>query len=124
MATDEEKKPLSEEEVDPRTRAQARKALHEKKEKERKAKSEQLKGDYMSIKDAPALEDILAKARSFAAYHSKLAEDGVGARNVGKDESGAPIVEDYYLTDSQVARELGGASALKQLITYIENQLS
>lgn len=126
MATDQENqdKPVPENEVDRRTRAQARQQLHKQKAEERKREAEQRKGEYAAIKDSPALADILAKARSFAAYHSKLAEDGVGAKNIGKDESGAPIIEDYYLTDSQVARELGGSSALKQLITYIENQLS
>ena len=124
MADTEDKTPIKEEELDSRTRAQIRKELHETKAKQRKTSAEQLKADYLSAKDEPAILDILEKAKQFAAYHNKLAEDGVGAKNMGSDSSGAPIIEDYYLTDSQVARELGGSSALKQLVAYIENKLS
>lgn len=120
----ETQQPVPEDQVDPRTRAQARKQLHEQRQEERKRASEEMKHQYAQIKDSPALADILAKARQFAAYHNKLAEDGVGARKVGVDENNQDIIEDYYLTDSQVNRELGGSSALKQLLTYIENQLS
>ena len=117
----EEKK----EEVDSRTRAQARKELHERKTEERKREAEQLKADYAQVKDSPALADILAKAKSFRNYHQKLATDGVGAKVVSdpEGESGQRVVE-YELNDSQTFRELGGASALDQLIVYIENKLA
>mgnify|MGYP003424215723 FL=1 len=117
--------PKKEEELDTRTRLQIKKELHERKTAERKANSEQLATDYAQIKDSPALADILAKARSFRNYHQKLASDGVGAKVVSdpEGESGQRVVE-YELNDSQTFRELGGASALDQLIVYIENKLS
>jgi hypothetical protein len=116
--------PIKPQEVDSKTRLQARKELHEKKQKERLEKAQELKTHYASVKENPAFVDILEKARQFKAWHNKLAVDGVGAKNLGVDDSGAPIIEDFYLSDSQVARELGGAAALEQLIVYIENKLS
>jgi hypothetical protein len=117
-------KPIPEEDLDPQTRAQARKALHERKQKERQQAAADLKAQYAELAEHPALVDFLEKARSFAAYHNKLAVDGVGARNVGYDDNGQPILEDYYLTDAQVARELGSTSGLQQLIAYVENKLA
>lgn len=112
------------EDVDPRTRAQVRKELHERKQKEREQNAADLKVQYAEVAEHPALVDFLTKAKAFMAYHNKLAVDGVGARNLGNDESGAPIIEDYYLTPQQVARELGAVSGLQQLITYVENKLA
>lgn len=124
MAEPEKKPPIKEEELDPRTRAQVKKDLHKKKTEERKRNAESLAHEYATIKDSPALEDILAKARSFRDYHRKLATDGVGAKVVADPDSqeGTRVVE-YELNDSQTFRELGGASALEQLIVYIEAKL-
>ena len=124
MAEPEKKELIKEEELDPRTRAQVKRDLHKKKTEERKRDSEMLAHDYEQIKDSPALADILAKARSFRDYHRKLATDGVGAKVVADPEmqEGTRVVE-YELNDSQTFRELGGASALEQLITYIEAKL-
>lgn len=119
-----EKKPVSINEVDPRTRAQVKKELHQKNEEERKRAAEQLKADYASIADSPALADILAKARQFADWHLKLAKDGVGSKNVGVDpETNQPQFEDYYLTSEQRIAELDKASGQEQLIAYIEGKL-
>lgn len=107
-----------------KTRVQAAKELHARKAKEREDKAVQTKAEYQKIKDEPALVDILEKAKSFAAYHAKLAEDGVGARRVGVDENNQDVLEEYYLDSHQVARELGGSSALRQLIIYIENKIA
>jgi hypothetical protein len=119
-----EEKTSQPQEVDNRTRLQAKRELHAKKQAERLEKVETLKAAYVASKDDPALLDILEKAKAFKEWHNKLAIDGVGARKIGVDDSGADIIEDYYLTDSQIARELGGTSALQQLITYIENKLN
>ncbi len=117
--------PKKEAELDTRTRLQIKKELHERKTAERKAEAEQLKGDYSAMKDSPALEDILAKARSFRNYHQKLASDGVGAKVVSDPEGeGGQRVVEFELSDTQTFRELGGASALEQLIVYIENKLA
>lgn len=115
--------PAKPEEVDSRTRAQAKKELHARKVKEREQQAADLKAAYVGAKDDVAIQDILEKARQFKAWHNKLAIDGVGARNIGADESGAPIVEDFYLDSHQVARELGGVAALEQLLVYIETKL-
>lgn len=109
--------------ADTRTRIQARKELHERKEAERKAAAEQLQTEYNGVKDSPAVQDILAKARAFAAYHNQLAVDGVGTRVVGNDENGNPKLEDFHLSDSQTMRELGAASGLRQIIVYLESKL-
>lgn len=121
---DENQKPIPEEELDPRTRAQVKKELHERKQKERQQNAADLKMQYVELAEHPALVDFLEKAHSFMAYHNKLAVDGVGARNVGYDDQNQPIIEDYYLTDTQVARELGAVSGLQQLVTYVENKLA
>lgn len=117
-------KPIPEEDLDPRTRAQVKKELHERKQKERQQQAADLKMQYVELAEHPALVDFLQKAHAFLNYHNKLAVDGVGARNMGLDEDNQPIIEDYYLTDSQVARELGAVSGLQQLITYVENKLA
>lgn len=116
---EEAKKP----EVDSRTRAQAKKQLHEQREKERKEKLDQLKAEYAQIKDSLALEDILAKAKQFAGWHLKLAKDGVGSKVVGSNDSGQPVTEEYYLTQEQRISELDQAKGQEQLIAYIEAKL-
>lgn len=121
---DAESKPIPEDQLDTRTRAQAKRDLHKQKQEERKRNQEALKSEYSSARDNPALLDILAKAKTFRDYHTKLAIDGVGAKIVGQDDDRHDIIEEYSLSDSEVHRELGGASALTQLIVYIENQLS
>lgn len=117
-------KPIPAEELDERTRAQARKDLHKQKQVERQRNTEQRKTDYVANRDNPAVLDILTKAKAFRDYHQKLAIDGVGAKVVGHNDDGRDIVETYSLTDGETYRELGGTSALTQLIVYIENQLS
>lgn len=116
--------PTPAEEVDSRTRAQAKKQLHEQKQEERKRAAEQLRAEYAQIKDSPALEDILNKARQFANWHLKLAKDGVGSRVTGNDDNGNPVVEEYYLTSEQRIAELDQCKGQEQLIAYIEGKLN
>jgi hypothetical protein len=124
MAEPEEKTPVPIEQVDPRTRAQVKKELHEKNQEERKRQIEQLKVEYSQIKDSPALADILKKAREFAAWHLKLAKDGVGSRVLGADDNGNPKIEEYYLTPEQRIAELDQCKGQEQLIAYIEGKLN
>jgi hypothetical protein len=121
---DETKKPIPASELDPRTRMQAKKQLHEQKQKERADAAAQLKVEYANVKESPALVDILVKARSFAAYHTKLAKDGIGARNMGVDDSGAPIIEDYHLSSEERLGELDQAKGIEQIISYIEQKIA
>lgn len=109
--------------VDEQTRRRAVKELHEKKAKERAEEIQSLKAHYAQIKDSPALADIVTKARQFADYHLKLAKDGMGARKVGTDDRGQPILEDYYLTQEQRVAELDQAKGLEQLIAYVEQKI-
>ena len=125
MSKENENQPIPESELDEKTRAQVKKELHLRKQEERKQNAEELKIQYHEIKDSPALADILQHAKSFRNFHQKLASDGVGAKVVSDpDVKGGQRVVEYELTDSQTFRELGGASALEELITYIENKLS
>lgn len=120
---DKEAETVKEEELDQRTRAQVKRDLHKQKTEERKREADEIRHQYAQIKDSPALADILAKARTFAAYHLKLAKDGVGAKQEGVDESGRPKMVDYYLTSEQRIAELDKASGQEQLIAYIEDKL-
>jgi hypothetical protein len=111
------------EQVDAATRRKAAAQLHKQKAEERKRLVEQRKGEYAQIKDSPALADIISKGKEFAAYHLKLAKDGMGARITGQDENNQPVVEDYFLTSDQRIAELDQAKGIEQYVAYIENQL-
>lgn len=123
MAASDDVTPTPAEQVDEATRRKAAAELHKQKTEERKRLMEQRKAEYAKIKDEPALADIIAKGKEFAAYHLKLAKDGMGARITGQDERGAPVVEDYFLTSDQRIAELDQAKGIEQYVAYIENQL-
>ena len=109
--------------VDAATKRRAAAKLQKEKAEERKRLVEQRRANYAKIKDEPALADIIAKGKEFAAYHLKLAKDGMGARVTGQDDRGNPIVEDYFLTSDQRIAELDQAKGIEQYVGYIENQL-
>lgn len=111
------------EQVDEATRRRAAAKLHKEKAEERKRQAEQRKAEYAEIKDSPALADIIAKGKEFAAYHLKLAKDGMGARVTGQNDNGTAIVEDYFLTSEQRIAELDQAKGIEQYVAYIEKQL-
>ena len=121
MADQEVKTPA--EQVDEATRRRAAAKLHKERAEERKRQGEQRRAEYAKIKDEPALADIIAKGKEFAAYHLKLAKDGMGARVNGQDDKGNPIVEDYFLTSDQRIAELDQAKGIEQYVAYIEKQL-
>ena len=96
MAEEAKKEPVKEEELDPRTRAQVRKDLHKQKTEERKRADEQLRAEYAKVKDTPAIADIISKGKEFAAWHLKIAKDGMGTRVTGQDDKGKDILETYH----------------------------
>jgi hypothetical protein len=105
-------------------RARAARAVHEQKSKERADEAKLLKANYLKGADSPVLLDVLAKARSFAAYHTKLAQDGVGVRKTGhKLENSTDEVETVYYSNEKRLSELDRASGLQELVAYIERQL-
>jgi hypothetical protein len=106
------------------TRAQKAKALHEKKTKERLGDAKAVKALYISEKDSPLIEDILKKANGFIKYHVKIAQDGVGARKTGHLlTNNQPEVENYFLSNDEVAGEMKKAAGLQELVDYIERQI-
>lgn len=108
---------------DNRTRVQKAKQLHEQKSKERSDKISNTKAAYQSIKDHPAFLDLVEKAKTFVAYHQKIAQDGVGARPTGyKLQDGSQETETYYLTAEKRVNELERAAGQQELIDYLERQ--
>lgn len=101
-----------------KTRIQKVKEVHERKTKERNEKIALTKAQYQSSKDDPVILDILAKAKSFAAYHTKIAQDGIAYRvaEKGKDP------EVTYLTNNQRVSHLDKSGGIGELIDYIERQ--
>lgn len=123
MAEEAKKEPVKEEELDPRTRAQVRKDLHKQKTEERKRADEQLRAEYAKVKDTPAIADIISKGKEFAAWHLKIAKDGMGTRVAGQDDKGKDILETYYLTSEQRIAELDQCKGIEQFVGYIERKL-
>lgn len=111
------------EEVDRRTRAQAVKELNARRAEERKRVEDGLKSAYAAIADDPAFKDILAKARQFAAYHTKVAKDRVGMRANGTNASGETKYEEYNLTEAERLANLDNAAGIEELLAYIERKL-
>lgn len=109
--------------IDATTKRKAAKELHERKSKERADEIAHRKHEYAVIKDSPALADIIEKGKQFANWHLKLAKDGVGAKNKGKDENGRDIIEDYYLTAEQRISELDQCKGIEQFVAYIEGNI-
>jgi hypothetical protein len=104
-------------------RAQKAKALHDKKTKERLSDAKAVKAVYLAEREGPLLEDLLKKANGFIKYHVKIAQDGVGARKTGHLLSnGQPEVENYFLSNSEIAGEMKKAAGLQELVDYIERQ--
>ena len=107
------------------TRAQKAKEIHEKAQAERVATAQNVKAIYQAERDNPVLEDILKKATGFIKYHVKIAQDGVGARKTGHLLTNEqPEVENYFLSDSEIAGEMKKAAGIQELVDYIERQLA
>lgn len=107
------------------TRAQAAKIAHQKANKQRTRNENELRISYKNIKDEPAFQDILAKARQFAGYHLKMAKDGVGYRETGaKDDTGNPIQETVFFDQHKRVTELDKAAGIDEIVGYIEGRVS
>jgi hypothetical protein len=105
-------------------RLQTRRAAHKARVEEQTKEIEAVKHSYARIKDEPAFRDLLAKAKSFAAYHTKMAKDGVGYRDTGQfDEKGKPIQEIVYYTNEKRVSELDKAAGIEELEDYILRQI-
>lgn len=105
-------------EVDARTRAQAVKQLNKERSEQRASRERELSAWYAEIRGSEALKDILAKGHQFAEYHTKLAIDGLGTRNMGEGK-----YEEYVLSPEERVSELDQAKGMKQLIAYIERKV-
>lgn len=106
-------------------RLQVKKAAHKARVAEATADIESIRHSYARIKDEPAFQDILAKAKSFAGYHTKMAKDGVGYRDTGQfDEKGKPIQEIVYYDQPKRLSELDKASGIEELEAYVLRQLT
>lgn len=92
------------------TRVQKVKAVHDEKMRERKGQLDVLHAEYLKLKDSPVLSDLLEKARSFAAYHTTIARDGVGADGEGNT---------IYLEPHKRVSELDKAAGIQEIIDYI-----
>lgn len=107
-----------------RTKVQKASELHQRKTKERAEAVALTKATYQAAKESPVLQDILEKAKQFAAYHVKLAQDGVGYRNTGaKLQDGTPEQELYYFDHQKRVTELDKSAGLLELVDYIERQI-
>lgn len=105
-------------------RLQTRRAAHKARVEEQSKEIDAIKHSYARIKDEPAFRDLLAKAKSFAAYHTKMAKDGVGYRDTGQfDERNKPIQEIVYYTNEKRVSELDKAAGIEELEDYILRQI-
>lgn len=105
-------------------RAQVKRAQQKKRNEEMAQDVDAMRHSYARIKDEPAFRDILAKAKSFAAYHTKMAKDGVGYRDTGEfDERNQPKQEIVYYTNEKRVSELDKAAGIEELEDYIQRQL-
>lgn len=106
-------------------RAQLKRAEQKKRNEEMVQDIDAMRHSYARIKDEPAFQDILAKAKSFAAYHLKMAKDGVGYRDTGEfDSKNKPIQEVVYYDQPKRLSELDKAAGIEELEGYILRQLT
>lgn len=106
-----------------KTRIQKVQEVQARKSKERSEAIALTKAYYLAEQDNPVILDILTKAKNFAAYHTKMAQDGVGYRNTGHTlKNGAPEQELYFFTSEKRVSELDKAAGILELVDYIERQ--
>lgn len=109
---------------DKRSKIERAKQTHTRKTKERKNDTELIRAAYQSEKDGIVLTDILSKANAFANYHTKMAQDGVGARKTGhKLENGTDEMETVFYDHEKRITELDKAAGLLELVDYIQRQM-
>lgn len=103
---------------DKKNRIQKVQELHQRKNKERADVISLTKAQYLAEQNSPVVMDILVKAKSFAAYHTRIAQDGVGYKS---NEKGAEP-EIYHLTNEKRVSELDRAAGILEMVEYIERQ--
>ena len=103
---------------DKKNRIQKVQELHQRKDKERADAISLIKTSYLIEQQNPVILDILAKAKSFAEYHMRIAKDGVGYKIIEKGEE----PEIYHLTSEKRVSELDKAAGISELLDYIERQ--
>jgi hypothetical protein len=112
-------------EIKEQTRMEKAKAAHTAASKSRADKINEVKASFKKIKDEPAFQHILLKAREFAGYHSKMAKDGVGYRQTGAlDANGNPIQETVFFDHNKRVTEMDKAAGIEELIDYVERQIT
>lgn len=109
---------------DKRSKIERAKETHARKTKERASDIGLLRAAYQSEKDGIVLADILSKIRAFANYHTKMAQDGVGARKTGhKLENGSDEMETVFYDHEKRITELDKAAGQLEVLDYIERQM-
>lgn len=83
----------------------------------------ELRAEYLKVRKSIAVADILAKSKSFAAYHCQVAQDGV-AYEPSTDEKGNPRQQIVKLTPEERVTHLDKAAGLQEMIDYIERKLT
>lgn len=116
--------PLKEGELDPQTRARARKALHEANSKKRAMEIEQQKADFATAKEHPVVLAMIEKARSLSSLHLQMAKDGVGIRATGgRNEHGEQESETVFFTNDKRITELDKSAGLDEWLNWAERML-
>lgn len=113
---DEETKPAL-------TERQIKQQEREQKTKDRVNAEKALKAEYHKIAKSPALLDLLAKVKSFADYHTKVAKDGVGFQE-SRDDEGALQQMVIRLEPAQRLTELDKAAGIQEIIDYLDRKIT
>lgn len=115
---------IKEGDLDPQTRARAKKALHEANAKKREIEIQQQKADFAQAAENPVVQAMIAKARSLSDLHLQMAKDGVGMRQTGqRDEHGQPVTENIFFTKDKRMTELDKSAGLDEWINWAERML-
>lgn len=116
--------PVKEGDLDPQTRARARKQLHEANSERRAKELEQLKADFQTAKDHPVVLAMIEKARNLSALHLQMAKDGVGVRASGeRNEQGELVSETIFFTKDKRITELDKSAGLDEWLDWVARQL-
>lgn len=93
-------------------------------DEERAKRVAQTKAEYQQRREDPVLQDILTKAKTFIAYHNKIAQDGVGSIKTGdKYQNGSDVYEVRTLSHEERVGHLDKSSGIQELVDYINRQL-
>ena len=115
--------PVKAEDLDPQTRARAKKALHEANAKKRELVIEQTKADFQTNRENPVVIAIIEKAKALSALHLQMAKDGVGVRASGeRNEQGELVSETIFFTKDKRITELDKSAGLDELTDWIARQ--